>query len=150
MKTNIISILLATGAILLNLTHLQGQQKGYSLTVKVSDLKNANGHVQVTLYNEEGSIPDHDYKRYYELENAEITSNSASVTFHGLAKGTYAVNILHDEDKDGEIDKGFILPVEGIGFSNFETIGLRNRPNFKKASFELTTDQTMEITVVYM
>jgi uncharacterized protein (DUF2141 family) len=31
--------------------------------------------------------------------------------------------LLHDENKNGKIDKGFILPKEGIGFSNFQSIG---------------------------
>lgn len=150
MRTKISTILLVAGALLFNQFNLQGQEEGVSLTVKVNNLRNANGHVQFALYNKDGSIPDEQYKAYYKLENAEITNHSATVTFYGLPKGTYAVNILHDEDKDGEIDKGFILPTEGIGFSNFENIGLRNRPNFKKASFELGIDKTMEVKVIYM
>ncbi|WP_317124951.1 DUF2141 domain-containing protein [Paenimyroides viscosum] len=43
-----------------------------------------------------------------------------------------------------------MLPKEGIGFSNYQTIGLRNRPNFSKASFELNADKTVEVKVIYM
>jgi len=31
----------------------------------------------------------------------------------------YAINILHDEDNNGKIKKGFVLPKEGMGFSNY-------------------------------
>lgn len=48
----------------------------------------------------------------------------------------YAVNILHDENANGKIDKGFILPKEGIGFSNYSSVGPMNRPNFSKALLE--------------
>ena len=60
------------------------------------------------------------------------------------------MNILHDENNNSKIDKGLLLPKEGIGFSNYQTIGLRNRPNFSKASFELNTDKTVEVKVIYM
>ena len=60
------------------------------------------------------------------------------------------MNILHDENKNGKIDKGFILPIEGIGFSNFQSIGLTNRPNFSKASFELKENKSISVKVIYM
>jgi uncharacterized protein (DUF2141 family) len=64
--------------------------------------------------------------------------------------GKYAVNILHDENENGEIDKGFILPIEGIGFSNFQSIGFSNRPSFSKASFDLNCDKKIAVKVIYM
>ena len=74
----------------------------------------------------------------------------AECTFSHLPKGNYTVNILHDENNNGKIDKGLILPKEGIGFSNYSSIGLTNRPNFKKASFELTQNKTIKVKVIYM
>jgi len=44
------------------------------------------------------------------------------------------------ENMNGEIDKGFILSIEGIVFLNYESIGLTNRPDFTKESFSLTSD----------
>ena len=122
----------------------------HSLTVEVKGLRNSIGEVQFTLYNKDGSIPDEHFKRYYKLLKAEIVNGSSTVRFENIPQGTYAVNILHDENKNGEIDKGFILPKEGIGFSNIESIGLRNKPSFSKASFELKGDRTVEVKVIYM
>ncbi|MEO7082565.1 MAG: DUF2141 domain-containing protein [Flavobacteriales bacterium] len=122
----------------------------YSLTVEVKGLRNSIGEVQFTLYNKDGSIPDEHFKKYYKLFKAEIIHGSSTVRFENIPQGTYAVNILHDENKNGEIDKGFILPKEGIGFSNIESIGLRNKPSFSKASFDLKGDQTIEVKVIYM
>lgn len=122
----------------------------YSLTIEVKNLRNEKGVVQFALYNKYGSIPDKDYKNYYKILKGEIVNNSSTITFNNIPAGKYAVNILHDENKNGKIDKGFILPVEGIGFSNYQSIGLTNRPNFSKASFELKENKTISVKVIYM
>lgn len=122
----------------------------HSLTVEVGDLRNSEGVVQFALYNKDGSIPDEKYEAYYRIMHAEIVDHSAQVVFKDLPSGKYAVNILHDENKNGKIDKGFILPKEGIGFSNFDKISLTNRPKFSSASFDLQTDTTVAVKVIYM
>ena len=106
--------------------------------------------MQFALYNKEGSIPDEDFKKCYKILKANIVNGSSTITFHGITSGKYAVNILHDENNNGKIDKGFLLPKEGIGFSNFQTIGLSNRPSFLKASFDFNSDKIIKVTIVYM
>jgi uncharacterized protein (DUF2141 family) len=122
----------------------------YSLTIDVKNLRNAKGVVLFALYNKDGSIPDEDYENYYKILKGEIINGSSTITFKNIPSGKYAVNILHDENKNGKIDKGFILPIEGIGFSNFQSIGLTNRPNFSKASFELKENKSISVKVIYM
>lgn len=127
-------------------------QKGetYSLTVEVNGLQNSKGIVQFALYNKDGTIPDEDYKKCCKILKEKIQNGSSKVTFSNLPIGKYAVNILHDENENGEIDKGFILPIEGVGFSNYQSIGLTNRPNFLKASFELNSDKKIAVKVIYL
>ncbi len=122
----------------------------FSLTVTVNKLQNSEGVVQFALYNKDGSIPDQHYEKYYKMETSSISNGSAVFTFNDLPKGTYVVNILHDENKNGKIDKGFILPKEGLGFSNYQALGPTNRPNYKRASFKLNANMTIEIKVIYM
>jgi uncharacterized protein (DUF2141 family) len=125
----------------------------YSLTVHVEGLRNLNGDVVFALYNKEGSIPDEKYKNYFKIGTSKINKNNTAVfTFTNLPKGVYAVNILHDENKNGKIDKKFMLPLpkEGIGFSNYESIGLSNRPKFSKASFEINSNLSVNIKVIYL
>jgi len=126
------------------------QSETYSLTVKVKDLRNSKGEVLFSIYNKDKTIPDEDLDMYHLQKKGTIKNGESTVTFYNLPKGTYAVNIVHDEDKDGEIDKGWFLPIEGVGFSNFKSINLANRPNFKKASFVLDTHTTKEIKIIYM
>ncbi len=122
----------------------------YSLTIEVDDLRNSLGQVQYALYNVDGTIPDEHYKRFYKIANEEIINGISSLTFDNLAAGKYAVNILHDEDRNGKIKKGFVLPKEGIGFSNFKSIGLLNRPSFRKASFQLDHNLKIKVQIIYL
>ena len=124
--------------------------ESFFVKVEVENLWNDIGNVQFALYNKDGSIPDEHYKKHFKIGTAEILNGKSSYTFMNLPEGTYAVNILHDEDKNGKIDKGFILPKEGIGFSNYSSIGLSNRPNFSKASFVVTSDRKIKVKVIYM
>ncbi len=121
-----------------------------SLTIEVKNLRNSKGVVQFALYNKDGSIPDERFKNYYRILKGKIINGSATITFNKLPAGRYAVNILHDEDNDGNIKKGLILPKEGIGFSNYQTIGLSNRPTFTNASFDLNGDKKFLIKVIYL
>ncbi|MBW8200629.1 DUF2141 domain-containing protein [Flagellimonas abyssi] len=120
-----------------------------SLTVKVEGLRNSKGLVQYALYDQEGSLPDQKFKKYHQIRTSDISGGRSSTTFSNLTAGTYAISVLHDENKDGEIKMGLLLPKEGIGFSNFKTIGLSNRPNFRKASFMLDKDSTIVVNMIY-
>ncbi|HIP49447.1 MAG TPA: DUF2141 domain-containing protein [Lutibacter sp.] len=122
----------------------------YSLTVTVNSLRNSDGVVLFLLYNEDGTIPDKDRSKYYKKFSSSIASNKATITFDSLPQGKYAINIIHDENSNGKIDMGFLLPKEGIGFSNFKKLNIFNRPNFSKASFKLDTDISINIKTIYM
>jgi len=149
----IATIILITFALSITLySFTSSKQETYTLTVDVKNLRNAKGVVQFALYNKDGSIPDEDYENYYKMLRGEIVNGSSSITFKNIPSGKYAVNILHDENENGQIDKKFLLPIpnEGIGFSNYETIGFSNRPNFSKASFEVKENKTIKVKVIYM
>ncbi|HAG16911.1 MAG TPA: hypothetical protein DCG69_10415 [Bacteroidales bacterium] len=145
----IFKITMAFALSLVLLSFSNKNEESFSLTIHVDKLRNSKGVVQFALYNKEGSIPDEKFASYYKISKATIVNGSATITFENLPKGRYAVNILHDENKNGTIDKGLILPKEGIGFSNFKTLGLRNRPNFEKASFKLETNLSIKVQIVY-
>jgi len=125
-------------------------KKAASITVKVTDLKNSNGIVQFSLYNKDGSIPDEHFEKYLKQKTAKVVNKTATITFTDLPQGTYAINILHDENENKIVDKGMILPIEGLGFSNFESLNLFNRPSYKRAKFELKSDTVITIPTIYM
>ncbi len=124
--------------------------KTFSLTINVEKLRNSEGKVQFALYSKDGSIPDENFKKCYKVLKANIVNGSSTITFHGIPSGKYAVSVFHDENNNNKIDKGFLLPTEGIGFSNFKTISITNRPSFVKASFIVQKDTITNIPIIYM
>jgi len=131
--------------ILLTLLNLYG----FDINVSVDNLKNSKGVVQFNLYNKDGTIPDKNFNKYYKKLTAKIINNKAHVVFKNIPKGRYAIGVLHDENNNGKIDKGFMLPIEGVGFTNYNKINLFNKPNFKKASFKLDSNTTKTIKIIY-
>lgn len=122
----------------------------HTLTVEVQGLRNNKGVVVFALYNKDGSLPDEHYKKYYKKAVKAIEANGAAVVFPDLPAGTYAVNILHDENSDHKIDRGLFLPREGIGFSNITSVGPGNKPSFRKASFILDRDRKVVVKIIYL
>jgi len=123
----------------------------FSLTIKTEGLENSEGTMVFALYNKDGSIPDQKFKKSYRKKSGSILNNKSEYTFNNLPQSVYAITVLHDENNNGKIDTKFMLPLpdEGVGFSNYRDFGLRNRPSFKKASFELTKDTTVVVKVNY-
>jgi uncharacterized protein (DUF2141 family) len=145
-----IKILLSFLTILMLSSFSNQKQETCSLTIDVSELRNSEGTVQFALYNREDAFPDEHYKKYFKKLTGKIVNGSSTVTFKNLPEGKYAVNILHDENNDGKIKKGIILPKEGIGFSNFQSIGISNRPTFSKASFSMLSDKKIKVNIIYL
>lgn len=125
-------------------------QETCDLTINVNVLRNSNGSVVFALYSREDAFPDEHYKKYLRKMTGEIVNGSSAVTFENLPAGRYAVNILHDENQDGRNNRGLLMPKEGIGFSNFQSVGFSNRPSFLKASFDLLSDKHVMAKIIYM
>ena len=128
----------------------QKEEITFSLTVEVADLRNSKGVVQFALYHTPDAFPDEDYTKYYRKRTAKIVEGFSTVTFENLPPGKYAINILHDEDENGKIKKGMVLPKEGIGFSNYESIGMFNKPKFSEAGIVLKSDTAIQVKIIYM
>lgn len=72
------------------------------------------------------------------LAGDERKPQGETETFHfaGLASGTYAVMVMHDENGNGKLDTNFVgMPIEGYGFSNDPKVP--RKPTFDEAKFEL-------------
>jgi len=120
------------------------------LKIKIYNLKNSKGQIVVMLYNKDGSIPDKTFSNYYRKKIVDIQNGTAYVEFDNLPPGKYAVNFFHDENSNGELDKGFIKPKEGFGLSRYESVNLFNRPNFEKAAINVQHDTLIRIKTIYL
>ena len=66
---------------------------------------------------------------------AAISEKRANCEFTGVAPGTYAVSVFHDENSNGKLDTNFIgMPKEGVGASN-NASGHMGPPKFSAAAF---------------
>ena len=108
-----------------------------TIAVEMSDIRNSNGEIKITLFNTGDGYPE-DVKSVLGYEYAEIVDGKASCTFDGLVPGTYAIIILHDEDKDGDMTSNRIgVPKEGVGVSNNAKMKF-GPPKWKDSKFEVT------------
>ena len=80
-----------------------------------------------------------------------ISNRHAVCDFPGVAPGTYAVSVIHDENSNGKLDTNFMgIPREGVGASN-DARGHFGPPKFDAASFRFSGGQlTLKITVNYL
>jgi uncharacterized protein (DUF2141 family) len=121
------------------------------LTIKVIDARNAKGKVGVALFREARGFPE-DTSKAVRAQDVDIDANTltAQLVFGDVPQGVYALSVRHDENMNGKLDKNFLgMPTEGDGASNNPTKKLR-APTFDEAKFSLnTTDQTMEIKLIY-
>lgn len=90
-----------------------------TVTVKISGFKGTEGLALVTLYDSEQSwlkVP-----KAVQVVRAKITGAGMSVAFKDVKAGTYAVSVIHDENKNNELDMRWLpypKPKEGVGVSN--------------------------------
>ena len=127
-------------------------QGGAKLILEVTGSRNTKGNALVSIYNSEGSFLERDEavkingKRYMKLP----IKKTMRIEIPGLKPGTYAVGIVHDEDKDNGLDQwlGFGPPKEGVGMSRNPD----SWPKWKKCNFKFdgNADKTLKIKMTYL
>lgn len=119
------------------------------LTVTVTGLRNSEGQMAIQLFNSSKGFPE-------KIENAfkSIVVNPANkkavFTVSDLPEGTYAIALMHDENKNKKMDKSlFGVPKEGFGFSQNPKI-VFSAPSFSDCSFKIGgNDKQLSIKLIY-
>ena len=114
---------------------LIGSPGAAELRVTVTGLSSARGDVHFAVY----AKPEHFPGREGRVAKGATaaTAEGASTIFPGLAPGTYAVAVYHDENRNNEFDQTiFGIPLEDYGFSNGATVFF-GPPDFAEAAFTL-------------
>lgn len=117
-------------------------QNDGTLIVKVHGFRNNKGKALIGLYDSPDGFPIKFKKAmHYTIEG--IKNKSVTVTFKTIAKGSYAVCVVHDEDGQGDVDRYWYgRPKEGSGVSN----NPQKMPAFKDALFSVS-EHLKEITI---
>jgi uncharacterized protein (DUF2141 family) len=102
--------------------------------VEISGLRNDKGQILCALFASADAFPKKADKAIARL-TTKIAERKAFCDFTGVAPGTYAVSVVHDENANGKLDTNFIgMPREGVGASN-DAKGHMGPPKFAAASF---------------
>jgi uncharacterized protein (DUF2141 family) len=121
-----------------------------TLTVRVVNARNANGVVRIALFQSADGFPGNASEALHtQSEKIDPQTLTAEAVFSGIPTGTYAVMVFHDENGNGKLDKNMLgIPREGYGASNNSAKKMR-APTFDEAKFSLSSDQTIEIRLLY-
>lgn len=99
-----------------------------TLEVEITDIRSSEGHLMVAVH---ASAEGWDGKAAPVAAQLHAPSGErALLSFEGLAPGSYAVQVMHDQNGNGKLDANFMgMPIEGYGFSN-------NPEVMRKATFD--------------
>jgi len=122
----------------------QGQS---TLEVTVLNVKDTTGTIRVGIFRNEDTF----LKEAFLGKVVQAAKGNITVVFEGVPDGTYALSVIHDENRNGEIDSNLIgIPKEGFAFSN-DAMGMFGPPSFEKSGFALKKEaKKMKVTMRYM
>ena len=122
------------------------------LTIAITDLRNHKGDLIFGVFTQADGFPNIQARSvYWEVKPADAGGDTGVVTFTArLPPGRYAAGVLHDENRNTDMDKGLAgVPLEGYGVTNNPKPHLR-KATFEEATFTLPPDgATMTISLQY-
>lgn len=146
MKQLLSSFLVLT-IISLSSVKAQNQQMTSNLTVEISQFRNTDGHLLISLFNKGEGFPE-DKKGAFRIQKVKVKAATEKVVFEDLPYGEYALIFLHDENDSEDMDTNMMgIPQEGYGASN-NAVNTFSAPKYKDAKFSVnqpSTNQTIKI-----
>jgi uncharacterized protein (DUF2141 family) len=141
--------LLSAALVAAGLASAQAPDSG-TIVVNIGPLRSTQGQVLVSLYNHPDGFPrDRDAILQRRIVDT-IDGDHVTVRFENLPFGEYAIAMMHDENRSGGMDRGFLgVPKEGYGFSNNVKPKL-SAPSFEKTKFLLNEKEVeLDLEMVY-
>jgi uncharacterized protein (DUF2141 family) len=113
------------------------------LRVEVGGLRNAAGTVYVAVCSED------EFLQPACTHFGSAPAGTGVVTVADVPPGTYAVQVVHDENDNRTLDRPGFLPTEGMGFSRDAPMRF-GPPRWADAAFELAEPgATVRLTMRY-
>jgi uncharacterized protein (DUF2141 family) len=118
-----------------------------NIEVTVTGLRSTKGALLACLWKDKAGFPTCGKSKTAIKLRTAISGSTMKVTFRGIAPGSYAFSVEHDEDGDGKLKTNFIgMPKEGVGVSN-NPGGI---PSFGKAQVRVNGNGAISITMRYL
>lgn len=126
--------LFATAVFTLSCTLLSASlANAASLTIRIDDVSNADGTLEVALFDTAGTF----LRKPVTAAREKAVKGSTTVVLKDLPAGEYAYAIFHDANGNGKMDKNMMgIPTEDYAFSN-NALGKMGPPTFDDAKFTL-------------
>jgi len=128
----------------------EAEKRTTSLRVVVKGFENRKGQVLVALFSSKKGFPDQG-EHAMERVALPVPTGELVHVFPAIPAGRYAVAVLHDENKNYEMDTGFLgMPEEAYGVSN-NVAGRFGPPSFADAVIKLLPGKKhrVSITLIY-
>jgi uncharacterized protein (DUF2141 family) len=109
-----------------------------SLSVSTVGFRNTKGRAIVAVFDNKDGWPK--IENALRVEKVKLDKATLDVTFRDLPPGTYAVEVIHDENDNGKLDMRWLpypKPIEGAGASNDAPASM-GPPSWSDARFKLT------------
>lgn len=104
-----------------------------TLVIAVTNVRSSVGRVRADVCAERAFLKD----GCPHAAEAPAVAGTTTLTVRGLPPGRYAVQLFHDENGNGKVDRAlFGIPKEGVGFSNDAPIRL-GPPKFAAAAIDV-------------
>lgn len=117
-----------------------------TVTATVSTFRSVKGALVCRLFTGPDGFPARGYRS---VQTVPVTGQTAQCVFPGLAAGTYALAVFHDENGNGKLDTNFIgIPAEGVGTSNNRR-PLIGPPTWDGSKFAVAGNVSLSITLRY-
>lgn len=115
------------------------------VVIKMTDIRSSAGCLRMGIYKDQESFKNEKPLLKHTAFKNRMSSGVVTSDLM-LEPGTYGIALLDDEDSDGDMDYGLVLPNEGFGFSNYYHTGL-TRPKLSSFSFTVTAGQTANVSI---
>jgi uncharacterized protein (DUF2141 family) len=103
--------------------------------VEILSIRNSTGAVACALFESPEGFPTEFLRFASNLMMVKVRATKATCSFNDIAPGVYAIAVIHDENRDGELATNWMgVPKEGYGFSK-DAKGTLGAPAFEAASF---------------
>ncbi len=120
------------------------------LSIQFLNIRNNKGVFRIGLFPDELSYKNGDPTYYLTVPKFDAINGELTVKYNDIIPGIYGIAVLDDENENDKTDYGYILPVEGFGFSNYyiHTLFIPKFDDFK-FTFE-KEDLTVKVKLKYL
>lgn len=117
------------------------QSATHKMVIKVTNINSNKGNIGVAVFNSKESF----LGKPFMAANKKATKGD--VTFElEVPNGTYAISVMHDENKDGKLEKNFMgIPSEPYGIS-MDGKSRFGPPSYSDAVFTIA-DKSVKVTI---